>query len=230
MCARVGQDALPAYRAALRDDDATVAAEAAYALAMYEPASVSRPQLHAWLASPIDSVRIDAVVSLAQLGDASIPLAPLLSDPLPVIRSAAVRLAAVRALAPDEVAALATLASQDDDDSLRRGAVAALAARAPDPAPLVAAALARGDVDGATASAIASRRLPVLPAVAAYLALHHDAAFYAPLVDLHAVCASAAIATDDSALALHALGALSGHADWSEAQLHAWAAQQPPCH
>jgi HEAT repeat protein len=246
---------VPDYIPALDDPSPIVAAEAAFALATYAPASLSGPenepamtalrghatQLRALLASPSETARFNAATALRVIADPDVPLAKLLGDDSALVRREGLDLAARRSIGAPELQALATLAEHDSDPQLRITAVNTAIDRAPQlAASLLSSALQRGDVDRGTAQLIAQHKLTAsVPAILAYLARQPRAAyFFETLAALGATCAARAIAahaTDawSTGFAIDALRALSGHADWSKDQLFAWAAQQPddaaPC-
>ena len=246
---------VPDYIAALDDPSPIVAAEAAFALATYGPASLSGPenepamaalrghaaQLRALLASPGETARFNAATALRAIADPDVPLARLLGDASALVRREGLDLAAHRAIGAPELQALATLAEHDPDPQLRITAVNTAVDRAPQlAASLLSSALQRGDVDRGTAQLIAQHKLTTsVPAILAYLTRQPRAAYFLEtLAALGATCAARAIAahaTDawSTGFAVDALRALSGHADWPKDQLFAWAAQQPddgpPC-
>lgn len=246
---------VPDYIPALDDPSPIVAAEAAFALATYAPASLSGPenepamtalrghaaQLRALLASPSETARFNAATALRVIADPDVPLAKLLGDDSALVRREGLDLAAHRSIGAPELAALATLAEHDPDPQLRITAVNTAIDRAPQlAASLLSSALQRGDVDRGTAQLIAQHKMTAaVPGILAYLARQPRAAyFFETLAALGATCAARAIAahaTDawSTGFAIDALRALSGHADWSKDQLFAWAAQQPddgaPC-
>lgn len=246
---------VPDYIAALDDASPIVAAEAAYALAIYGPASLSGPEnvpamtalrghaplLRALLASPGETVRFDAATALRVIADPDVSLARLLGDDSALVRREGLELAAGRSIGVPELQALAAVAERDPDPQLRVTAVNTAVDRAPALAgALLASALQRGDVDRGTAQLIAQHRLAAaVPGILAYVARQpHAAFFFETLAALGATCAARAIAAHagdawSTGFAIDALRALSGHADWSKDQLFAWAAQQPddaaPC-
>lgn len=246
---------VPDYVAALDDPSPVVAAEAAYALAIYGPASLSGPEnepamtalrghaalLRALLASPGETARFNAATALRVIVDQDVPLARLLGDDSALVRREGLDLAARRSIGAPELQALAAVAERDPDPQLRVTAVNTAIDRAPQLAGvLLSSALQRGDVDRGTAQLIAQHKLTAsVPGILAYLARQPRAAYFLEtLAALGATCAARAIAahaTDAWAtgFAIDALRVLSGHADWSKDQLFAWAAQQPddaaPC-
>ncbi|HZJ67401.1 MAG TPA: hypothetical protein VFD36_28025 [Kofleriaceae bacterium] len=246
---------VPDYIGALDDPSLVVAAEAAYALATYGPASLSGPEnepamtalrghapmLRAVLASPSETARFNAATALRVIADPEVSLARLLGDSSALVRREGLDLAAQRAIGAPELQELAAVAERDPDPQLRVTAVNTAIDRAPQLAgAMLTAALQRGDVDRGTAQLIAQHKLTAsVPGILAYVARQPRAAyFFQTLAALGVVCAARAIAahaTDAWAtgFAIDALRALSGHADWSKDQLLAWAAQQPddaaPC-
>jgi HEAT repeat protein len=246
---------VPDYIAALGDPSLIVAAEAAYALATYGPASLSgtenepamtalrghAPLLRALLASPSETARFNAATALRVIADPDVPLAKLLGDDSALVRREGLDLAARRSIGAPELQALAAVAERDPDPQLRITAVNTAVDRAPQLAgALLASALERGDVDRGTAQLIAQHELTTaVPGILAYIAREPRAAyFFETLAALGATCAARAIAAHASdawatGFAIDALRVLSGHADWSRDQLFAWAAQQaddaPPC-
>ena len=250
-----------AYTAALDDPDPAVQAEAAFTLTVFARASVGAapdaqvaavlrahaPALRAQLASPDARTRANLASVLVFLVDPDVDLGVLLRDPTSLVRGEGMKLAIARAAAartipPADVTLLDAVARSDPDGQLRLAAVNAVAGFAPAAAaaPVLAAAFERGDVDTATARAITEARLTVVvPAMLAYVQKEPRATYFIEaLAALHATCASAAIGAllthftaGDAAAA--ALRSLSGHPEWTPAQLGDWARQQPahvaPC-
>lgn len=248
-------EAVPEYAAALDDRDAGVAAEAAAALAVFGPASLAGPanepalaalrahaaRLRALLDAEGETVRFDALSGLVAIADPEAPLAKVLGDASGLVRRAALELAGARALGQEDVAALDAFAAREPDAQLRVRAVNLVLGRAPGLAvPMVTAALGRGDADRTTATLVADARLVALvPAILAYLKAHpREPYFFATLAAFGATCAAKTIAQLangpwSESFAIDALAKLSGHAEWSTAQLFAWASAQresgPPC-
>ncbi|HEX3479383.1 MAG TPA: HEAT repeat domain-containing protein [Kofleriaceae bacterium] len=247
--------AVPDYIAALDDPAPFVASEAAAALATYGPASVSgpanepalaalrghAPRLRELLGAPLETARFNALSALVAIADPDTALATVLGDESALVRREALELAGVRMLGAGDVAALGAFAARDPDAQLRVLAVNLVAARAPQLAlPVLAAALARGDVDRSTANLVADTQLVALvPAILAYLKANpKEPYFFATLAAFGATCAAKTIAQLangpwNEAFAVDALAKLSGHADWPRDKLFAWANAQresgPPC-
>jgi hypothetical protein len=243
--------AVPDYIAALDDAAPVVAAEASAALAVFGPARLSEPasepalaalrahaaRLRALLGAPEETVRFDALAGLTAIADPEVPLAAVLGDASALIRRQALELAGARTLGAADVAALGAFAASDPDAELRVRAVNLVVSSAPQlAAPVVVAALARGDADRSTASLVADAGLVALvPAILAYLKANpREPYFFATLAAFGATCAAPTIAQLahgpwSEAFAIDALAKLSGHPDWPTERLLAWASAQPPC-
>ncbi|HEX4419357.1 MAG TPA: HEAT repeat domain-containing protein [Kofleriaceae bacterium] len=252
LTAAIAADGVPDYLAALDDDDPFVASEAAAALASYGPASLSGPEnpramaalrghaaaIRDVLRSPNLTARYNAATALLAIVDPDVPLASLLGDEAALVRSVGLQLAGRRTLAAADVEALDRLARHDDDRQLRVRAVNIAGDRAPALAePMIAAALARGDVDRTTSEIVSAHRMTTtIPAIVTLIATHRESGYFLlTLAALGATCALPAMADPalDPSYATDALRKLSGHPEWTLAQLRAWAAQQPgdapPC-
>uniref|UniRef100_A0AAU2JRI4 Fumarate reductase/succinate dehydrogenase flavoprotein subunit n=1 Tax=Streptomyces sp. NBC_00049 TaxID=2903617 RepID=A0AAU2JRI4_9ACTN len=140
------------YAAALADADAEVRIHAVRALVSVDAV----PELAAAAADPAREVRVAVAKGLASVhAPAPEPLDPLLGDPDPLVRGAALAaLASAGCPAPYAVTAVAALA--DPAWQVRAGAAAALSAAAPGAAvPALAAALADGNADVRKAAVLA---------------------------------------------------------------------------
>lgn len=256
LSAALKDNGVPDYLSALDDQAPAVIAEAAASLTTYAAETTGRPKnleligklrehaaaLRKVFTSPDATARYNAACALNLIEDPEVDLATVLADPVAIVRNEGLGIAASRKLGPAEVKVLDALAQKDTEPQLRARAVTIVVLRAaPDlAAPVLAAALARGDVDRQTADAAGDQRLvAALPAMLAYLRAHpYDLAWLTAVKSFKAPCSARALAallannmTGSEALA--ALRALSGKPDWSAEQLAAWAQAQPedivPC-
>ena len=260
LSASLKERAIPDLMAALDDTDPDVVSEAAFSLAASAPEYLSRPEnketmaalrshaaaVRAALSSANVRVRFNAATVLVALVDPDVDLGILLRDTTSLVRAEGLKLAAARATAghaigPADVKLLDAVARTDADPQLRTRAVNLVADHAPMlAAPVLVAAFERGDVDRGLAQTIEANKLGYLvPAIVAYVQKQPKEAYWLKtLVVLKATCASQVIAGlladyTTGELAAEALRSLSGHSDWTAAQLEGWAKQQPadvaPC-
>ena len=249
LTAALAERGIPDYISALDDSAADVVAEAAFSLATYSPAYMTRPEskegmaalrthataLRGALQSSSARTRFDAAHALRVIADPDVDLSLLLEDESSLVRNEGMALAYERSVDAKEVALLDKVARSDSDEDLRGQALALVARRAPPSlaVPVLSAAFARGEVPFILANAVEDAKLTQLtPSIVEYVEGHPKAfRWLAVLSSFNATCAARKIAAmlSDPATgpyALDALRSLSGHSEWGEEQVKQWAMQQ----
>ncbi len=256
LTAALAERGMADYIAALDDPAPDVLAEAAFSVATYSPAYMTRPEnkegmsalrshaaaLRGALSSTNSRTRFDVAHALRVIKDPKVDLAALLQDESSLVRNEGMALAYDRNIGPREVDVLGKVARSDPDEDLRGQALALVARQAPAAlaVPVLQAAFERGDVPFILANAVEDAKLTALtPYVIGYVQQHpKEYRWLAVLSSFGATCAAQAIAgllSDSTAgpYALEALRALAGQQYWTEERAKQWAIEQPesvaPC-